>query len=180
MYHCHPCFGGMGPVSPISTTPPIVHPTKCCETHTFSKTVVPHIHPTHMKHVHHQVVQEQHYFPQTNSNVNVIQPAPPTVVGGFGGPGPGVGGFGGPGPGVGGFGGPGPGVGGFGGPGPGVGGFGGPGPGVGGFGGPGPGVGGFGGCVPCGQVSPFGPNMSPQAVSPAANMGPNVGGMFKK
>ncbi|MDC2865685.1 CotD family spore coat protein [Bacillus sp. BP-3] len=166
MYHCNPCFGGL---SPVTTTPPIVHPTKCCETHTFSKTVVPHIHPTHMKHVHHQVVQAQHYFPQTNSSVNVIQPAPPTVVGGVGGFGPGVGGFGGPGPGVGGFGGPGPGVGGFGGPGPGVGG-------VGGFG---PGVGGFGGCAPCGQVSPFGPNVSPQAVSPAA-MGPNVGGMFKK
>ncbi|PEA55795.1 spore coat protein [Bacillus pseudomycoides] len=167
MYHCHPCFGGLGPVSPVATTPPIVHPTKCCETHTFSKTVVPHIHPTHMKHVHHQVVQEQHYFPQTNSSVNVIQPAPPAFVGGFGGPGPAVGGIGGPGPGVGGFGGFGPGVGGFGGPGPAVGGIGGPGP-------------GFGGCAPCGQVSPFGPNVSPQAISPAANMGPNVGGMFKK
>ena len=144
MYHCNPCFGGLGPVSPVTIAPPVVHPTKCCETHTCSKTIVPHIHPTHMKHVHHQVVQSQHYFPQTNSSVNVIQPAPPTVVGGFGGPGfgPGVGGFGGPGPGVG-------------------------------------GVGGFGGCAPCGQVSPFGPNVSP-AVSPAPNMGPNVGGMFKK
>ncbi|MEH6890704.1 CotD family spore coat protein, partial [Bacillus sp. JJ864] len=81
MYHCNPCFGGL----PTTTTCPIVHPTKCCETHTFAKTVVPHIHPTHMKHVHHQVVQAQHYFPQTNSNVNVIQPAPPTVVGGVGG-----------------------------------------------------------------------------------------------
>ncbi|MCM3738146.1 spore coat protein [Bacillus cytotoxicus] len=141
----------------MTTAPPVVHPTKCCETHTFSKTVVPHIHPIHMKHVHHQVVQAQHHFPQTNSSENVIQSAPPTFVGGFGGPGPGVGGFG-----------PGPGVGGFG-PGPG---FGGPGSVVGG-------VGGFGGCSPCGQVSPFGPNVSP-AVSPAPNMGPNVGGMFKK
>lgn len=149
MYHCHPCFGGVGPVSPITIAPPVVHPTKCCETHTCSKTIVPHIHPTHMKHVHHQVVQSQHYFPQTNSSVNVIQPAPPTLVGGFGGPGPGVGGIGGFGPGVGG---------------------------VGGFG---PGVGGVGGCAPCGQVSPFGPNVSP-AVSPVPNMGPNVGGMFKK
>ncbi|HDX9576685.1 TPA: spore coat protein [Bacillus pseudomycoides] len=151
MYHCHPCFGGPGQVSPITTAPPVVHPTKCCETHTFSKTVVPHIHPIHMKHVHHQVVQAQHHFPQTNSSENVIQSAPPTFVGGFGGPGPGVGGFG---------------------PGPGVGGFGGPGSVVGG-------VGGFGGCSPCGQVSPFGPNVSP-AASPAPNMGPNVGGMFKK
>ncbi|WP_035434988.1 CotD family spore coat protein [Bacillus sp. UNC322MFChir4.1] len=176
MYHCHPCFGGLGPVSPITIAPPVVHPTKCCETHTCSKTIVPHIHPTHMKHVHHQVVQSQHYFPQTNSSVNVIQPAPPTVVGGVGGPGPGVGGVGGFGPGVGGVGGFGPGVGGVGGFGPGVGGFG---PGVGGFGPGVGGVGGFGGCTPCGQVSPFGPNVSP-AVSPAPNMGPNVGGMFKK
>ncbi|MEI4830526.1 spore coat protein [Bacillus sp. FJAT-53711] len=109
MHHCHPCFGGAAPfggavspfggaapfggavspfggaVAPITTTPPIVHPTKCCETHTFSKTVVPHIHPTHMKHIHHQVVQSQHYFPQTNSAATVIDPADPVLVGGFGG-----------------------------------------------------------------------------------------------
>ncbi|MED4650394.1 CotD family spore coat protein [Bacillus pseudomycoides] len=165
MYHCHPCFGGHKPVGPICTTPPVVHPTKQCVTNTFSTTVVPHIHPTHTTHVHHQQVKSQHFFPQTVSNVNVVEPVAP----GFGGPG--VGGFGGPG--VGGFGGPG--VGGFGGPG--VGGFGGPG--VGGFGGPG--VGGFGG--PCGHghhVSPYGPgpNVGPQ-VSPYGP-GPNVGGMFKK
>ncbi|PEK76897.1 MULTISPECIES: CotD family spore coat protein [Bacillus cereus group] len=106
MYHCHPCFGGHKPVGPICTTPPVVHPTKQCVTNTFSTTVVPHIHPTHTTHVHHQQVKSQHFFPQTVSNVNVVEPVAP----GFGGPG--VGGFGGPG--VGGFGGPG--VGGFGGP----------------------------------------------------------------
>lgn len=106
MYHCHPCFGGAAPfggavtpfggaaapfggaVAPITTTPPIVHPTKCCVTHTCSKTVVPHIHPTHIKHVHHQVVQSQHYFPQTHSAANVISPADPVYVGGFGPGGP--------------------------------------------------------------------------------------------
>ncbi|PHC42172.1 spore coat protein [Bacillus pseudomycoides] len=98
MYHCHPCFGGHKPVGPICTTPPVVHPTKQCVTNTFSTTVVPHIHPTHTTHVHHQQVKNQHFFPQTVSNVNVVEPVAP----GFGGPG--VGGFGGPG--VGGFGGP--------------------------------------------------------------------------
>ncbi|PEE44032.1 CotD family spore coat protein [Bacillus pseudomycoides] len=116
MYHCHPCFGGHKPVGPICTTPPVVHPTTQCVTNTFSTTVVPHIHPTHTTHVHHQQVKNQHFFPQTVSNVNVVEPVAP----GFGGPG----------------------------------------------------VGGFGG--PCGHghhVSPFGPG---------PNVGPNVGGMFKK
>ncbi|PEA83212.1 CotD family spore coat protein [Bacillus pseudomycoides] len=116
MYHCHPCFGGHKPVGPICTTPPVVHPTKQCVTNTFSTTVVPHIHPTHTTHVHHQQVKNQHFFPQTVSNVNVVEP----VAGGFGGPG----------------------------------------------------VGGFGGACGHGpQVSPFGPG---------PNVGPNVGGMFKK
>ncbi|PFZ10605.1 spore coat protein [Bacillus pseudomycoides] len=124
MYHCHPCFGGHKPVGPICTTPPVVHPTKQCVTNTFSTTVVPHIHPTHTTHVHHQQVKNQHFFPQTVSNVNVVEPVAP----GFGEPG--VGGFG------------------------------------------GPGVGGFGGACGHGpQVSPFGPG---------PNVGPNVGGMFKK
>ncbi|MDM5154179.1 CotD family spore coat protein [Bacillus sp. DX1.1] len=172
MYHCHPCFGGHKPVSPISITPPVIHPTKQCVTHTCSTTVVPHIHPTHTTHVHHQQLKNQHLFPQTTSNVNVVDSGQLGPVGGFGG-GP-VGGFGG---------------------GP-VGGFGG-GP-VGGFGG-GP-VGGFGGgCVPCGhgpQISPYGPGpqvspcghgpqISPYGPGPnvspfGPNVGPNVGGIFKK
>ncbi|WP_084157889.1 CotD family spore coat protein [Bacillus manliponensis] len=87
-HHCHPChpckpcFGGHKPVSPITTTPPIVHPTKHCETHTFSTTVVPHIHPTHTTHVHHQMIKNQHFFPQTHSNVNVVDPSDPGHVGG--------------------------------------------------------------------------------------------------
>lgn len=82
-HHCHPCHpcppchGGQKPVSPVTITPPVVHPTKNCETHTFSTTVVPHIHPTHTTHVHHQVVKSQHYFPQSHSNVNVVDPGDP-------------------------------------------------------------------------------------------------------
>ncbi|EMA6341924.1 CotD family spore coat protein [Bacillus cytotoxicus] len=87
MRHCHPCFGGHKPTGPICTTPPVVHPTKQCVTHTFSTTVVPHIHPTHTTHVHHQQIKNQHFFPQTNSSVNVVDPGfgDPGYGGGFGG-----------------------------------------------------------------------------------------------
>ena len=133
MYHCHPCFGGYNPVSPVQTTCPVVHPTKQCFTHTFSTTVVPHVHPVHTTNVHHQQIKSQHFFPQTASNVNVVDPVDP----GFGG----FGGFGGPGSAVSPMGPGNPGL-----------------------------VGGFGGM--CGQqVSPYGPG---------PNVGPNVGGMFKK
>jgi spore coat protein D len=89
--YCKPCFGGPSYVSPVATgpvmtTPPVVHPAKYCETHTFSTTVVPHIHPTHTTLVNHQMIQNQHYFPQTNSAVNQVQQ---TNVPGYG-PGPGV------------------------------------------------------------------------------------------
>ncbi|PEA20743.1 spore coat protein [Bacillus cereus] len=127
MHHCHPCFGGHKPVGPICTTAPVIHPTKQCVTHSFSTTVVPHIFPTHTTHVHHQQIKNQGFFPQTNSNVNVVDPGDPGFGGGFG-----------------------------------------------------------GGCGPCGhghhhhghQISPYGsgPNVSPFG----PNIGPNVGGMFKK
>ncbi|MBW3493176.1 CotD family spore coat protein [Bacillus sp. FDAARGOS_1420] len=123
MHHCHPCFGGHKPVGPICTTAPVIHPTKQCVTHSFSTTVVPHIFPTHTTHVHHQQIKNQSFFPQTNSNVNVVDPGDP----GFG-----------------------------------------------------------GGCGPCGhghhhhghQISPFGPGPNVSPFGP--NIGPNVGGMFKK
>ncbi|EMI3502836.1 TPA: spore coat protein [Bacillus cereus] len=115
MHHCHPCFGGHKPTGPICTTAPVIHPTKQCVTHSFSTTVVPHIFPTHTTHVHHQQIKNQNFFPQTNSNVNVVDPIDP---------GPNVSPFG-----------------------------------------PGP------------NVSPFLPNN----VSPVGpNIGPNVGGIFKK
>lgn len=84
MHHCHPCFGGHKPVGPICTTAPVVHPTKQCVTHSFSTTVVPHIFPTHTTHVHHQQIKNQNFFPQTNSNVNVVDPIDPGFGGGCG------------------------------------------------------------------------------------------------
>lgn len=74
---CKPCFGGPNFVAPAATgpaftAPPVVHPTKYCDTHTFSTTVVPHIHPTHNTLVNHQMIQNQHYFPQTQSVLNTV------------------------------------------------------------------------------------------------------------
>lgn len=51
---------------------PIVHPTKCCVQHSYSTTIVPHIHPSHTTHVNHQMYQHNHYFPQTESMVNEL------------------------------------------------------------------------------------------------------------
>ncbi|ASU98511.1 MULTISPECIES: spore coat protein CotD [Bacillus] len=59
MHHCRPHMMA-----------PIVHPTHCCEHHTFSKTIVPHIHPQHTTNVNHQHFQHVHYFPHTFSNVD--------------------------------------------------------------------------------------------------------------
>lgn len=84
MHHCHPCFGGHKPTGPICTTAPVIHPTKQCVTHSFSTTVVPHIFPTHTTHVHHQQIKNQSFFPQTNSNVNVVDPGDPGFGGGGG------------------------------------------------------------------------------------------------
>lgn len=116
--------------------PAVIHPTKCCVNHTFSTTVVPHIHPSHTTTVNHHLFEHKHYFPQTQSLANEVSnqqfncgpgpvsPAPVPPVGpgfgpGMGGPGfgPGMGGPGfGPGMGGPGFG-PGMGAPGFG-PGP--------------------------------------------------------------
>lgn len=91
--------------------PAVIHPTKCCVNHTFSTTVVPHIHPMHTTTVNHQLFQHKHYFPQTQSMVNEVsnqQFACPGPMGPGFGPGPVGPGFGGPGPVGPGFGGPGP------------------------------------------------------------------------
>ncbi|QPC46657.1 spore coat protein [Mangrovibacillus cuniculi] len=52
--------------------PAVVHPTKCCVTHSFDEVIVPHIHPTHTTNVNHTLYKHQHYFPQTASNVNEV------------------------------------------------------------------------------------------------------------
>jgi spore coat protein D len=75
--------------------PAVVHPTKCCVNHTFSTTVVPHIHPSHTTNVNHQMYQHKHYFPHTESMVNEVSNqhfnCPGPVPGGFPGAGPGFG-----------------------------------------------------------------------------------------
>jgi spore coat protein D len=47
--------------------PPVIHPTKQVVNHTFSTTVVPHIHPTHTTTINHHMFQHKHYCPQTAS-----------------------------------------------------------------------------------------------------------------
>ncbi|WP_129728175.1 spore coat protein [Ectobacillus funiculus] len=173
---CNPCFGGpnfVGPAAtgPVCTAPPVVHPTKYCDTQTFSTTVVPHIHPTHNTLINHQLIQNQHYFPQTQSVLNTVSQTDvpgygpvPQVAGAMTGPGPyGPGPYG-PGP----YG-PGP-YGGY--PSPMV---------AGAMTGP---VGGVPGMMDPGMPgmvagASTGPGMNPMGAG-AANANPMVGGMFKK
>ncbi|MEH7549022.1 MULTISPECIES: CotD family spore coat protein [Bacillaceae] len=106
--------------------PPVIHPTQQIVNHTFSTTVVPHIHPVHTTTVNHHMYQHKHYCPQTascaeeccNQHIdccNTCAPAPAPIAPiaapmpnalpnavpnapGFGGMGgPGFGGMGGPG-----------------------------------------------------------------------------------
>ncbi|MED4654997.1 spore coat protein CotD, partial [Bacillus licheniformis] len=42
------------------------------QTHTFSKTVVPHIHPQHTTNVHHQHFQHVHQYPHNYSSFNPV------------------------------------------------------------------------------------------------------------
>lgn len=161
---CKPCFGGPNFVAPAATgpaftAPPVVHPTKYCDTHTFSTTVVPHIHPTHNTLINHQMIQNQHYFPQTQSVLNTVSQTDvpgygpvPQVAGAATGPyGPGPGPYGGyPSPMV-----------------------------AGAMTGP---MGGAPGMMGPGMMGPGMPGMVAGAATgpAAANANPMVGGMFKK
>ncbi|MDR7075331.1 spore coat protein D [Neobacillus niacini] len=49
--------------------PPVIHPTQQFVNHTFSTTVVPHIHPKHMTTINHHLFQHKHYCPQSASCV---------------------------------------------------------------------------------------------------------------
>lgn len=62
-YHCPPRI-----------MPAVVHPTKCCVTHTVQDVIVPHVFPTHTTHVNHHVFHQQNYFPHTESYVNQTDP----------------------------------------------------------------------------------------------------------
>jgi spore coat protein D len=50
-----------------NVTPPVIHPTTNFVNHTFSTTVVPHIHPIHTTTINHHMFQHKHYCPQTAS-----------------------------------------------------------------------------------------------------------------
>ncbi|MCM3566834.1 CotD family spore coat protein [Neobacillus mesonae] len=97
-----------------NVTPPVIHPTTNYVNHTFSKTVVPHIHPVHTTTVNHHMFEHKHYCPHTssccedvcNQHVNCCNPcatggmaapnAMPNAMPGYGMGGPGYG-MGGPG-----------------------------------------------------------------------------------
>lgn len=95
--------------------PPVIHPTQNIVNHTFSTTVVPHIHPVHTTTVNHHLYQHKHYCPTTascaedvcNQQINCCPPCGPGAMPagpGFGagpmpaGPGFGAGPMPGPGP----------------------------------------------------------------------------------
>lgn len=67
--------------------PPVVHPTQQVVNHTFSTTVVPHIHPVHTTTVNHHMYQHKHYCPQTascaeevcNQHINCCNPCAPAA-----------------------------------------------------------------------------------------------------
>ncbi|MBT2701507.1 spore coat protein CotD [Bacillus sp. ISL-40] len=68
--------------------PPVIHPTKQIVNHTFSTTVVPHIHPVHTTTVNHHLYQHKHYCPQTascaeevcNQQINCCNPCAPAAM----------------------------------------------------------------------------------------------------
>nr|WP_042355307.1 CotD family spore coat protein [Bacillus rubiinfantis] len=69
----------------VNMAPPVIHPTTNYVNHTFSKTVVPHIHPVHTTTVNHHMFEHKHYCPHTssccedvcNQHVNCCNPCAP-------------------------------------------------------------------------------------------------------
>src|SRR3954451_22230752 len=57
---------------PKKVLPAIVCPTKCCVNHNFENVVQPVIHPSHTTNVNHTNIQQQHFFPHTESVVNEV------------------------------------------------------------------------------------------------------------
>ena len=57
---------------PKKVLPAIVCPTKCCVNHNFENLVQPVIHPSHTTNVNHTNIQQQHFFPHTESVVNKV------------------------------------------------------------------------------------------------------------
>lgn len=71
-----------------NVTPPIIHPTTNIVNHTFSTTVVPHIHPVHTTTINHHLYQHKHYCPHTascaeevcNEQINCCNPCAPGMT----------------------------------------------------------------------------------------------------
>ncbi|MGJ7909416.1 CotD family spore coat protein [Neobacillus sp. LXY-1] len=71
-----------------NVTPPVIHPTTNFVNHTFSTTVVPHIHPIHTTTINHHLYQHKHYCPQTascaeevcNQQINCCNPCAPQAA----------------------------------------------------------------------------------------------------
>lgn len=55
------------PAGGVKYAQPVVYPTQVNQVNTFETTVVPVVHPQHTQVVNHQMVQMQHYYPQTAS-----------------------------------------------------------------------------------------------------------------
>ncbi|WP_082799339.1 CotD family spore coat protein [Neobacillus niacini] len=68
--------------------PPVIHPTQQFVNHTFSTTVVPHIHPKHITTINHHMFQHKHYCPTTasccevcsNQHIDCCCPGGPTPM----------------------------------------------------------------------------------------------------
>ena len=86
---------------PKRVLPAIVCPTKCFVNHNVENVVQPVIHPSHTTTVNHTNIQQQHFFPHTESVVNEVSQqnlgpapfptpysAPGSVAGAMTGPGP--------------------------------------------------------------------------------------------
>ncbi|MCT6925492.1 MULTISPECIES: CotD family spore coat protein [Bacillales] len=57
-------------VGPTQFTQPIVSPTRQYVQTNVTNTVVPHVHPSHLTVVNRQMINNQHYFPHTQSVMN--------------------------------------------------------------------------------------------------------------
>ncbi len=68
--------------------PPVIHPATNLVNHTYSTTVVPHIHPVHTTTINHHMYQHKHYCPETascaedvcNQQINCCNPCAPGVM----------------------------------------------------------------------------------------------------
>ena len=62
-----PYKGGFA-VGSVKYGQPVVYPTQMNTVNTYETTVVPVIHPQHTQVIHNQLVQMQHYYPNTISS----------------------------------------------------------------------------------------------------------------